>query len=127
MEVEVFIPLSINLVVSEANRANEHWASKKERHDIQKFIINSAYNTKIHGKYTLPCQITLTRIAPRKLDKEDNLPIAFKWIKDYLAGHMIEGNKSGGMKDGDSRLEWFYAQEKGKPKQYAIKIQIKSS
>jgi hypothetical protein len=60
--------------------------------------------------------ITLTRIAPRPLDS-DNLARSFKAIRDGIADAL-------GIDDGSKRLTWNYAQEKGPPKQYAVRIQI---
>jgi len=63
------------------------------------------------------CLVVLTRIAPRSLD-DDNLPRSFKAIRDGIAEAL-------GMDDNTkSKLKWQYAQEKGPPKQYAIRIQI---
>lgn len=63
------------------------------------------------------CLVVLTRIAPRSLD-DDNLPRSFKAIRDGIAEAL-------GMDDNvKSKLKWKYAQEKGPPKQYAVRIQI---
>lgn len=82
----------------------------------------------------MPCVITLTRIAPRFLDFEDNLPSAFKWIKDeigaqlfpekvviYIRGHGRVRNK--GHADSDPRVTWKYVQEKAKIQGIRIEIQ----
>ncbi len=53
-----------------------------------------------------PLAVTLTRIAPRKLD-DDNLAFAFKGIRDEVAAYF-------GVDDADPRLTWRYAQERGK-------------
>ena len=50
-------------------------------------------------------QITLTRIAPRTLD-DDNLAAGFKATRDRVADWL-------GVDDGDKRLTWRYAQERG--------------
>jgi len=60
--------------------------------------------------------ITLTRVAPRPLDT-DNLARSFKAIRDGIADAL-------GIDDGSKRLTWNYAQEKGPPKQYAVRIKI---
>jgi hypothetical protein len=77
---------------------------------------------KSKGPISLPCKIHLTRIAPRSLDG-DNLPNAFKSITDDIADFLIPGLPRGHA-DGDSRLEWQYSQEKGHPKEYALRIEI---
>jgi len=90
------------------------------------------------------CIVVLTRIAPRMLDAEENLPMCFKHIKDYLAvliypekevnvsyikktkgnNHKLVSYKSPGRADDTKTIEWNYKQEKGEPKEYAVKIEI---
>ena len=60
--------------------------------------------------------ITLTRIAPRVLDT-DNLASAMKAVRDGVADAL-------GVDDGSSRLTWRYAQEKGKTREYAVRVEI---
>jgi len=110
--------------ISESNRS-EHWTKSSKRHKQQQFFIRALFNHE--GKeIPMPCTITLTRISPRLLDCEDNLPIAFKWIKDEIGACLFPEkvvfytNKSGritsnkGHSDSDPRVKWKYAQEKGK-------------
>lgn len=117
---------------SEAN-SQEHWSKKASRHTTQKWAIKAEYlNSKEKPK--LPCDITLVRISPRKLDRDENLPMAFKWIKDALADCLVgekiasensprrPGMKLYGRTDDDERITWHYKQEKGEPKEYAVKI-----
>lgn len=106
--------------VSEAN-IYEHWTKKHKRHKLQKRYIwawskqNDIENTKV------PCTIKLTRLGPKTLDYDDNLRMAFKWIKDYIADQILPG-QAAGRADGDPRIKWEYDQEKSKT--YAIKIEI---
>lgn len=58
-------------------------------------------------------QVTLTRIAPRRLD-DDNLAHAFKATRDELA-------KKAGLDDGNSHWRWRYAQETGGP---AVRVEV---
>ena len=69
-----------------------------------------------------PCTIKLIRIAPRKYDS-DNLVGGFKYVKDAIAEY-IHPNLAIGRADDDPNLHWEYAQEKGAPKTYEIKIEI---
>ena len=76
----------------------------------------------------------MTRIAVRMLDCEENLPMAFKWIKDELGACLfpdkvvVYKTKSGryaknkGHADSDPRITWKYAQEKGKIQGIRIEI-----
>jgi hypothetical protein len=129
MKIEFTIPLNKDLIVSEANRGSEHWTKKAKRHRIQHFLIN-AYMTKNYGDIDatklidhLPLEITLTRVAPNSLDTHDNLPMSMKYYVDALADKIIPGLPKGHADD-DIRLKWHYSQEKGHPKQYAIKVKI---
>lgn len=64
----------------------------------------------------LPVDVTITRIAPRKLD-DDNLAASAKNLRDGIADAL-------GCKDHDPRVSWRYEQAKGLPKQYAVRITI---
>jgi len=113
------IPLK---TVSEANTSSEHWTKKHKRHKKQKLVVQTflrPHKENIH----LPCHITLTRIAPRKLDKDENLPMSFKYIKDYICDFITPGLQAG-RADENPDLSFSFGQEKGKPKEYAIIIEI---
>ncbi len=120
-KIEVEIPIR---TVSEAN-VMEHWTKKHARKKQQRKAITLFMNPHLEDiKYTLAfgiCHIILTRIAPRALDEGDNLPSSFKHIRDVVA-ELVTGNKIPGQADSDHRLTWEYKQEKGKPKQYGIRI-----
>ena len=66
----------------------------------------------------LPCKVTLTRIAPRKMDSHDNLRAAMKPIVDTLAAII-------GVDDGDPQVTWDYDQARGEPRTYAVRVEIK--
>ncbi len=100
----------------------EHWTEKRKRHNRNKFILGRCLKFWC-GLVLLPIHITITRIAPRKLD-DDNLPQATKHLRDCIADYFIPG-LAPGRADGDSRLTWSYEQEKGKPNEYAVRITIK--
>lgn len=108
---------------SEAN-ISDHWTKKlKRKKKIQELLL--AYLPDLRN-CPLPCKVVLTRIAPRKLDTSDNLPMSFKATKDFIADKLIPG-KAAGRADDDERITWEYRQEKGKPREYAILIEIISS
>lgn len=110
--------------VSESN-CSEHWTVKRNRHKMQQFLIRSLFKNEARD-IPMPCIITLTRVGSRALDAEENLPMAFKWIKDEIGACLFPEKvvtyqlKSGkyaqnkGHSDSDSRVTWKYAQEKGK-------------
>ena len=117
----MIIPMSKFLLASEAN-LSEHWSKKKKRHDLQKSTIRINFSLNFSEPPALPCLITMTRIAPRELDY-DNFVYSLKWIKDTIADSILHGF-SPGRADGNVKMKWEYLQEKGKVKEYALKIKI---
>lgn len=95
-----------------------HWAARHRRRKFQRDQLG--WMLRQHFKPKLPCTVVCTRIAPRKLDKEDNLPSAFKAIRDAVAEWL-------GVDDGGDQVEWMYDQTKGAPKFYGIRIEIYGS
>lgn len=106
-------------LTSEANNS-DHWTKKRQRKKMLQFLIRQHWN-QANPSIILPCHITMTRIAPRKLDS-DNLQTAFKGVRDEIADLIIPGKKKG-QADSDKRLTWAYEQ-KQIPKTYALNIQI---
>ena len=95
--------------ISESN-SSEHWVKKANRHKIQKWMVKKAFRD--HNlSFTLPVEVTITRIAPKSLDSHDNLPISQKWICDQIAAEITE-------------ITWKYQQKKGKVKEYAVEVEI---
>jgi hypothetical protein len=70
-----------------------------------------------------PCRVRLTRVAPRALDKVDNLRTAMKHVIDAVASHMLPHLKAG-RADGCKDIEWQIDQVKDKPKEYGLRIEI---
>ena len=60
--------------------------------------------------------VTITRIGPRALDS-DNLAASGKHVRDGVADAL-------GVDDGDPRITWLYAQEKGP---YGVRIEIREA
>jgi hypothetical protein len=109
-------------MVSEAN-TSEHWLKRSKRHKKQKGYVNIFFNQYKH-LVELPVSIIMCRISPRTLDF-DNLVYSLKWVRDALAEGLIQG-LAPGRADEDDRITWVYAQEKGNPKEYAVRIEILS-
>jgi hypothetical protein len=119
--------------VSESNRA-EHWTKSSKRHKQQQFFIRELFKGRVDA-IKLPATVTMIRIGPRVLDKEENLPMAFKWIKDEVGACLfpekvvVYKKKSGkyalnkGHADSDPRITWKYGQEKGKIQGIRIEIE----
>jgi len=120
--------------VSEAN-CSEHWRVKSKRHKQQQFFIRSLFNNETQ-KIPLPCIVKMIRISPRSLD-DDNLTMAFKWIRDEISECLLPQTKKvcvsrkgkfieiKGRADSDNRIKWQYAQEKKAT--HGIRIEISSS
>lgn len=64
-----------------------------------------------------PLTVTITRVAPRMLDGGDNDARACSALRDGIADAL-------GINDKDSRVSWRYEQQRGEPKQYAVRVEI---
>lgn len=108
--------------VSEGN-CTEHWRTKSKRHRHQQFFIKALFRNETK-KLSLPCKVKMVRLGPRFLDADDNLRMAFKWIKDEISECLIPEKRSmyvtkkgqireiKGRADSDKRITWEYDQEK---------------
>jgi hypothetical protein len=104
-------------IESEAN-GREHWSKKAGRAKRHRIRAWAELRGVTFGNVLGPVHIKLTRIAPRLMDG-DNLQSGFKATRDGVADWL-------GVDDGDRRLTWLYAQERGAPKFYGIKIEVKT-
>jgi hypothetical protein len=111
--IEVLLPVR---TWSEANQRG-HWGKRARRAKKQRAAARLLVRA---ARAVLPksgtVAITLTRIAPRALDT-DNLAAGLKAVRDGVADALR-------VDDGSSRIEWRYAQEKGKPDEYAVRVAI---
>lgn len=122
--LKVIVPIK---TVSEAN-LKEHWGKRHRRSQTQKKAVRYilGHEIMVSAPEVLkmrPMAIHLTRIAPRKLDG-DNLQMSLKACRDSVADLLNPGLMPG-FADNDSQLFWFYGQRKGKPKEYAVEIELK--
>ena len=118
--------------VSEANSSENRFV-KSKRHRQQQFLVRVMFHG-LKQEIPIPCTITLTRLSSRSLDKFENLPMAFKYIKDEIALCILPEyrkayvSKNGKVKqlkghgDEDPRLHWKCTQEKSKT--LGIRIEI---
>jgi hypothetical protein len=108
------IPVRIE---SEAN-LRECWRRKHARAKVQReatrLILMMPCSRLRHTRRRT--YVTLTRIAPRKLDG-DNLQRGFKAVRDGVADAL-------GINDGADHVGWHYTQDRGKPKEYAALVEI---
>jgi len=98
----------------------EHWSDKNNRHQKQKGVVRMMLR-KFRNEIKLPCLITLTRYAPCKLDRHDNLPMSLKWILDAIC-EIITGDDRPGRADDNEEIDVKYRQIICK--EYAVKIEI---
>ena len=92
---------------------------KKVRQDIWATLL-SLGTGRDQGRVRFGCSswtIVLTRISPRRFD-DDNLRAAFKAVRDGVADWL-------GVADNDPRVTWQYRQERGQPKQHAVRIEVR--
>ena len=113
--------ISVTLPIHTESEANlrEHWAPKsrraKDQRGTARIILRQPQYAELfrhHGNF----EITLTRIGVRTLDS-DNLANSFKHVQDGVSDAL-------GIDDGSARITWRYTQEKGKPKEYAVRVKI---
>lgn len=114
MHITVTIPMRL---VSVANM-REHWETKATRAKSQRILAWAELKAADKAPRLMgPVTVKVTRIAPRALDKHDNLRMACKAVVDGVADWL-------GVDDRDPRVTWEYGQERGKPKQYAARIEV---
>lgn len=115
MPIEVFNEAS-------GKYANQHWRRKSKRHKRQQWEVWYLLN-QVACYENIPIKIRLIRINPRMMDTGDNLPYSFKWIRDKIADMIYPGLKAG-RADDTNLIEWDYGQEKGKPKQKGMRVEV---
>lgn len=110
-------------VYNEAN-SNDHWAKKNARRQSQKMSI-LLLCPQYFKDITPPCKIKLTRISPRKLDKLDNLPYAFKGIIDAIYEIFFPGLAIG-RADNNTGIEIEFDQKKGLTNEFGLEIEAEN-
>jgi hypothetical protein len=93
-------------------RSRSHVKSIREQRGMTRIVLQSQAK-----KVQLPIRIKLTRIAPRTLDPNENLPMSFKSVVDGIADWLEVDDRSG--------LLCEYGQEKADtPNTYGCRIEI---
>lgn len=133
--VEITMPI---ITVSEANGGvktaykrngktcykSEHWTDKHRRHKLQKGSV--ALMLRPHrSSLSMPCSIILTRYAPDKLDRFDNLPMALKWVLDSVCEIITDDYRPGHADSHEGILDVKYSQVQSK--EYGVKVLIKAA
>ena len=91
----------------------EHWRTRAKRAKEHRGI-SYAYAHWYKKELHLARMVRLVRVAPRKLD-DDNLAASAKSLVDGIAD-------AAGLNDREMR--WEYAQERGRPREYAVRVEI---
>lgn len=100
---------------------NAHWSKKEKIKHILTWQFYQPNRTALK-LIQLPVVAKIIRISPRTQDY-DNYVYNCKCVRDLIADSLIPG-KAPGFSDSDDRITWEYIQEKGKPKQYALRIEL---
>lgn len=105
-------------VISEAN-ARGHWRARHRRtrdtRHVVTMCLDAAWGVTPPSP---PLVVRLTRIAPRSLDVGDNLPMSLKAAKDAVAKWLGVDDRR------DDLVRYEYSQEKGQPREYAVRIEV---
>jgi hypothetical protein len=64
-------------------------------------------------------EVTITRVSPRAFDSDGAVASA-KSIRDGIADAL-------GVNDNDARIEWKVTQQRGQPREYAVRITIEKA
>lgn len=107
--------------VSEAN-SHQHWRVRQRRAKTQRTTAKAVMAVTAGSMPSVaplrgPLVVRLTRIAPSRGLDSDNLPPSMKHVRDGIADWL-------GIDDRDPRVTWTYAQERGSPKHYAVRVEI---
>ena len=76
-----------------------------------------AHVPNLHTRLLTRVDVTIVRIAPRLLD-DDNYVASCKALRDGIADAFK-------MRDNDPRITFWYEQRRGKPKEYAARIEYR--
>lgn len=101
--------------------AREPWFVSHAKKKGERGALLDAWNLAGRPVPPLPATITFVRIAPRPLDEGDNLPSAFKAMRDELAKRL------GVNDDRKAPVTWLYAQERGAPRTYAVRVEMRGT
>jgi hypothetical protein len=125
-KVSMFMKLesAANLRLHWAKKMRENQRLREAGYVLSLSAIRDDSGTVCAGWNENPLTITLTRVGPRRLD-DDNLQTAFKPFRDGVADALFGANQKSD--DSDPRFTWKYAQRKGRPREYAVEIEISDS
>lgn len=114
--------IEIPMRLPSVSNLREHWRAKACRTRAQRATVRVIVLTELGRSWNpMPLArpsdrvcVSLCRVSPRALD-DDNLRGALKACRDGIADVL-------GVNDRDPRIEWKYAQERGKPKEHKVVV-----
>jgi len=120
-EPVVFVALPLRTV--SLSNTREHWSKRNSRSSAERVAVERELLPHAEKLAMLAsgCVVTLTRIGPRLLD-DDNLPGAFKAVRDAVAVMLFGGTP--GQYDSDKRATWVYRQASLGAGKYGATISI---
>jgi len=101
---------------------NAHWSKKETIKNILRWNFQHPNRTALI-LIQLPVVAKIVRISPRT-QNFDNFVYNCKCVRDFIADCLKPGLAPGRADDDENDIQWHYSQEKGKPKQYALRIEI---
>lgn len=110
-ELGIFIPMR---TVCELND-HTFWINRQKRAEQQRTVIAATFKGYEYLRERPSLVVVLTRYAPGTLDPQDNLPSAFKHVRDALAKRI-------GVDDKSNWYDWQYQQVKTGRGRYGIRI-----
>lgn len=110
------VTLPIRLV-SEAN-AHEHWRVRQRRAKAQRELAAMLLANAFGRPPAPPLVVTITRIAPCALDS-DNAVGSAKSVRDGVADFL-------GVNDRSPLVTWVVEQERGEPRTYGARVEVRS-
>lgn len=111
VNVSVTLPLRLRSTLN----LREHWRRRAERAQNHRVSTRMVLRS-VAAPLQPPVVVTITRVAPRKLDS-DNLAGSAKAVRDGIADWL-------GLDDGDERITWKYSQRQ--ESQYGVRIEVQS-
>lgn len=117
------IEIALGVRLESRANVNKHWShtykTKKDVNEALKLMLALVAND-VRQAMATGCKVTMVRVAPRRLDKDDNLPMAFKGIKDTLAQWLFGGQV--GRNDERQEVSWVYEQANEGVKIYGVRV-----
>jgi hypothetical protein len=107
------------MLVSEMN-VREHWRPKAARKAEQRAVVGLALRMLAQRRWSgaSDLRIDITRIAPKCFDRGDGVIACAKQVRDEVATWL-------GVDDNDPRLDWRVGWERGAPRTYGCRIEIR--